>query len=243
MTTLPISIAPSAPTSRRSQPSSASRPTIAPASDEPDQVAAGRAEDHVEPPLPSAKNGSADDPISDVQPDARERRDGSPSAPPTSRTPNVWPVTGTGVPGIGIDEPRGQRAMSSAPSDDQGDVRGRGCRSARRAAIGTRKSAIVRPRSVGRQPVQARRGDRHRATAPSEADPVPRLPRRLRAAGRVYHRPYSCWTAATIARRLASRAGYHAASIETPTPRTTASADRRATARRGSAGAAAGARP
>ena len=66
------------------------------------------------PPLPSAKNGRPINPIRTYRPMLiRPRR--NPSDPPTSSTPNVCPVIGTGEPGIGI-ETFAVRKINSAPT-------------------------------------------------------------------------------------------------------------------------------
>ena len=75
---------------------------------------------------------------------ARAHHVGSPSAPPTTRTPNVWPVNGTGSTGMTT---WAVSATTRAPATISAICRTRvGVRSA--TATGTRKSARVMPRSA-----------------------------------------------------------------------------------------------
>ena len=198
MITLPTSIAPigaaDAPV-----PAELGEPTDDRAGDdEADEIAAGRAPDHaIRRPCPRQRTAG------------RPRRAGrtarrrcsprrKPSAPPTSRTPNVWPVIGTGRAGHGDDDQRRQ-VDEQGPGDDEGGVADPGVNALADAdgdeEVGDGEAALR-----GRGAVEPRDRERHLDSGIGGHACGDRQPESSSSG-------HSYWTARTMDSRLAMRAG------------------------------------
>ena len=135
--------------------------------------------DRRRPPLPSAKNGRADQP--DQRRTARCSRDPrrKPSAPPTSSTPNVWPVIGTGASRIGTGISGTSGAGRVTGRCDERAERRSGRRGGRRVPI--RSPTPDRHEEVGDRDARARRpaagsGGAWRVIIGRRRPPLPRTP-------------------------------------------------------------------
>ena len=143
------------------------------------------------PPLCAGEERQADESEQDVQQtDAAPRR--KPSAPPATRTPNVWPVSGTG--GVAMYDLRREPDEQGARGDED-DVPHAGVHPLgqidRNEEIGEGDAPIR-----GSAAVDPRDNDRHRRESSIRVHP---------RTGQ--HRRHSYWTARMIEMRLAMRAG------------------------------------